>query len=210
MRKKSILLAVLASLLLVFAFHFLAGAEEDPPFEVAAVVGLGTLLDSPDQYIGEVVTVSGTLSRVKENTFHLQVGGNSILVDCGPPWFREIQVDDGAAVEVTGQVGYAGPPWMRSERSQLELDACMIKYNNTTITIRDCDFDQPPAWAGGPFRHSRQVGPPWARNNDDPRPPWTQGDDDDADAGPPWARNGKGTGPPWNRNGNGAGPPWLR
>lgn len=210
MRKTSILLLVLASLLLVFAFQFMAGAEEDPPVEAAAVVGLGTLLDSPGDYIGEVVTVSGKLFWVRGNTFILEDGRDAILVDCGPPWFHEIQVDDGAAVKVTGQVGYAGPPWLRPEASQLELDACIIEYGGTKILVRDCDFDKPPAWAGGPFRHSRQVGPPWVRNNDGPRPPWTQGDDDDADAGPPWARNGNVTGPPWARNGNGTGPPWLR
>jgi len=211
MRKTSILLLVLASLLLVFAFQFMAGAEENSPVEAAAVVGLGTLLDSADRHIGEVVTVSGTLSQVKGNTFILEDGRDAILVDCGPPWFHEIQIDDGKEIEVKGQVSYAGPPWLQSETSQLELDACIIKYGDTEILVRDCDFDQPPAWAGGPFRHSHHAGPPWAINGEDARPPWAQEDDEnDADAGPPWARNGNGTGPPWVRNGNGAGPPWPR
>ena len=211
MRKTSILLLVLASLLLVFAFQFMAGAEEDPPVEAAAVVRLGTLLDSPGDYIGEVVTVSGKLFWVRGNTFILEDDSDAILVDCGPPWYDEIQVDHGAAVKVTGQVGYAGPPWLRSKTSQLELDACIIEYGGTKILVRDCDFDQSPAWAGGPFKHSHHAGPPWAINGEDARPPWAQeNDENDADAGPPWTRNGNGTGPPWARNGNGAGPPWLR
>ncbi len=182
MRKIPVLLMVLlVSMLLLISFQVIAGAEESPP-EVG--------IDNLDQSIGDVVTVKGTITWVNGNEFLLE---DSIIIDCGPPWFHTIEIEDGVEVTVTGQVGYAGPPW--AETDQLEIDACVIIQGDKTIEIRGCDFDEPPAWAGGPFRHFN-AGPPWKQDGDD--------------AGPPWTRNDNGAGPPWTRNGGNAGPPWLR
>ncbi len=187
MRIVSFLLVVtVTSMLFVSAFSSQVKAEDSlNPGSTTSVTAISDVLNSPEQFIGQNITVSGTIIyRIKGNDFLLQDKGNSLVVDCGPIWYHDVELEAGLAVEVQGQAGYAGPPWARSD--DLEIDACLIRYNDTEVEIRSCDFTQPPPWAGGPFRHS--------------------------DAGfPREGDNGRGKGPPWAGNGSwGQGPPWCR
>lgn len=120
---------------------------------------------NPAAFYDQIVTLNGTLSvYVDENEFLLDDGTGQIVVDPGPPWYREIMIAQGTRISVTGQIDWIGAP---GNRRGVDLDACEIVTPSETIAIRDCAFDGPPPWAGGPDRDER------------PRP--AERDDDDAD-----------------------------
>ncbi|WP_374711166.1 DNA-binding protein [Roseiflexus sp.] len=94
----------------------------------------------------QVVTVRGaTGAYVDRNEFLFDDGTGQIVVDSGPPWFRQVSIAIGTPVTVTGQID-------RMRGGGIDLDACQITTPTETIQIRDCSFSGPPPWAGGPKR----------------------------------------------------------
>jgi Bacterial OB fold (BOF) protein len=86
-------------------------------------------------------TVSGEVLSVVGNDFVLSDGTGEIIVDAGPTWWHNIDVEPGEQVTVTGEV---------SKKSN-ELDAFSItRSDGSTIDIRPADG--PPPWAGSRHR----------------------------------------------------------
>jgi uncharacterized protein YdeI (BOF family) len=82
-------------------------------------------------------TISGKVVSVVGNDFTLGDGSGEIIVDAGPRWWREINLQPGERVSVRGEV---------SDKSG-EFDAFSItRANGTTIEIRPADG--PPPWSG--------------------------------------------------------------
>lgn len=110
---------------------------------------IGQIQSNPGAFLNRVVIISGTVGTyVDDNEFLLDDGTGQIVVDPGPPWFRRITLTPGAPVVVTGKID-------RTRRGGVDLDACRIETPDTTIQIRDCSFNGPPPWAGGPNRRGR-------------------------------------------------------
>jgi uncharacterized protein YdeI (BOF family) len=85
------------------------------------------------------LTISGRVVSVVGNDFTLDDGTGRIIVDSGPRWYREIALNPGEQVTVTGQL---------SEKSE-EFDAFSIqRADGSLIEIRPAQG--PPPWAGGP------------------------------------------------------------
>lgn len=85
-------------------------------------------------------TVSGEIVSVVGNNFVLDDGTGQIIVDAGPRWWQEINLDTGEEVTVTGELDRGG-----------EMDAYSIqRADGSTIEIRSAEG--PPPWAGGPDR----------------------------------------------------------
>ncbi|NJM08384.1 hypothetical protein HC891_22710, partial [Candidatus Gracilibacteria bacterium] len=102
---------------------------------------------NPTSYIDRVVTIVGVAgAAVDENEFLLDDGTGQIVVDTGPPWYRQIGVPTGTSVTITGQIDWMGYP---GDRRGVDLDACRVVTPTETIEIRDCAFNGPPPWAGG-------------------------------------------------------------
>lgn len=110
---------------------------------------IGQIQSNPNAYIDQIVTISGTVGRyVDRNEFLLDDGTGQIVVDPGPPWYRQITIPIGTRITVIGQID-----WMRG--GGVDLDACRIETPTETIQIRDCSFNGPPPWAGGPRGRGR-------------------------------------------------------
>ncbi len=110
---------------------------------------IGQIQSNPGAFLNRVVTISGTTGvYVDDNEFLLDDGTGQIVVDPGPWWFRQIALTPGTPVVVTGKID-------RMRRGGVDLDARRIETPDTTIQIRDCSFDGPPPWAGGPNRRGR-------------------------------------------------------
>ncbi|MBW4621460.1 MAG: OB-fold nucleic acid binding domain-containing protein [Cyanosarcina radialis HA8281-LM2] len=85
------------------------------------------------------IAISGRVLSVVGNNFTLDDGSGQIIVDAGPRWYREVNLDSGEEVTVIGKL---------SEKSG-EFDAFSIqRANGSTIEIRPAAG--PPPWAGGP------------------------------------------------------------
>lgn len=110
---------------------------------------IGQIQSNPNAYIDQIVTMSGTVGRyVNRNELLLDDGTGQIVVDPGPPWYRQIAIPTGTRVTVTGQID-------RMRGGGVDLDACRIETPTETIQIRDCSFNGPPPWAGGPRGRGR-------------------------------------------------------
>lgn len=80
--------------------------------------------------------ISGSASHVFGNTFVLDDGTGSVLVDTGPPWFKKRQFEVGEKLTVIGEMdGDEFEAW-RIERG-----------NGSSEIIREPQG--PPPWAGG-------------------------------------------------------------
>jgi hypothetical protein len=87
----------------------LEGAEavgaEDPEL---APIGAADLAANPDQYVGQEVTVSGTVSSITgDNAFTIgggDIGGDALLVTSATSVGQQQLVEQGAIVQVTGTV----------------------------------------------------------------------------------------------------------
>jgi hypothetical protein len=86
------------------------------------------------------ITVSGRVINVVGNHFLLRDDTGDIIVDAGPRWWHEIDVTEGEALTVTGELGRSG-----------ELDAFSVTRRDGTV-IRIRPSQGPPPWAGGPNR----------------------------------------------------------
>jgi hypothetical protein len=87
------------------------------------------------------ITVSGEVTSVVGNDFVLDDGTGEIIVDAGPTWWHEIDLEAGEQVTVTGEM---------SKKSG-EFDAfSLVRADGSTIDIRPADG--PPPWAGKPNR----------------------------------------------------------
>jgi Bacterial OB fold (BOF) protein len=102
-------------------------------------------------------TVSGEVISVVGNDFVLSDGTGEIIVDAGPTWWHNIDVEPGEQVTVTGEV---------SKKSN-ELDAFSItRGDGSTIDIRPADG--PPPWAEG--RHRGRIRQESRQHNRPERP----------------------------------------
>lgn len=114
---------------------------------------IADIQSNPSAFLGQVVTLSGTVrTAIDMNEFLLDDGAGQIIVDAGPPWHQRISIPAGTPVKVTGKIDWMGPP---GDRRGIDLDACRIETPNQTLNIRDCAFNGPPPWAGGPKRGGR-------------------------------------------------------
>jgi hypothetical protein len=86
-------------------------------------------------------TVSGEVISVVGNDFVLNDGTGELIVDAGPTWWHDVDVEPGEQVTVTGEMGRGG-----------ELDAFSITHaDGSRMEIRPADG--PPPWAGGRDRN---------------------------------------------------------
>ncbi len=84
--------------------------------------------------------VSGKVTNIVGNDFIINDGTGQLIVDAGPRWWREINLQPGEQVTVRGELGRKG-----------ELDAFSItRADGSVIDIRPAEG--PPPWAGGPNR----------------------------------------------------------
>lgn len=89
-------------------------------------------------------TVSGEVMSVVGNDFVLSDGTGELIVDAGPTWWHDVDVEPGEQVTVTGEMGRGG-----------ELDAFSItRADGSRMEIRPADG--PPPWAGGRDRIERE------------------------------------------------------
>jgi uncharacterized protein YdeI (BOF family) len=154
------LLGALASQLPTFGLAHLV-RDTIMPAPVAAQQAaptIGEIVANPDLHFERIYTLTGQVVRyVDENEFLLSDGTGEIQVDPGPPWYQRVEVTVGSTVTITGQID-------RMRGGGVDLDACRIVAPDRSIDIRDCSFQGPPPWAGGPNRRGGgQPGGPPAR-----------------------------------------------
>ncbi|MCX7594588.1 MAG: DNA-binding protein [Fischerella sp.] len=83
------------------------------------------------------IAVSGRVTNIVGNNFILDDGTGQLIVDAGPRWWREINLQPGEQITVRGELGKGG-----------EFDAFSItRADNSVIEIRPAEG--PPPWAGG-------------------------------------------------------------
>jgi uncharacterized protein YdeI (BOF family) len=81
--------------------------------------------------------VSGKVTNIVGNDFIIDDGTGQLIVDAGPRWWREINLQRSEQVTVRGELGRKG-----------ELDAFSItRADGSVIDIRPAEG--PPPWAGG-------------------------------------------------------------
>jgi uncharacterized protein YdeI (BOF family) len=137
--RKGIITTVMGAVLALFV----AGAA------FAQTVTIGQIQSNPNAFLERVVTLSGTVTPIDENEFILSDGTGQIQLDAGPPWFQSVNLNPGESVTVTGEIDT-----MRG--GGVDLDACkIVRADGSTVDIRDCAFDGPPPWTGGPNRGGR-------------------------------------------------------
>lgn len=82
------------------------------------------------------VTIRGTVRSVVGNEFILDDGTGQVIVDAGPRWFHQINLQPGETVTVVGKY------------DDYDFDAFRItRGNGEVINIRP--YGGPPPWAGG-------------------------------------------------------------
>lgn len=83
------------------------------------------------------ITISGVITSVVGNDFVLDDGTGEIIVDAGPRWYHQLNLQEGEQVTVLGEYGND------------EFDAFRItRSSGEVIQIREASG--PPPWAGGP------------------------------------------------------------
>ncbi|WP_322815039.1 hypothetical protein [Chloroflexus sp.] len=124
--------------------------SQSPPANQSNSPTIGQIQANPNAFLYQIVTISGNSGvYVDENEFMLDDGSGQIVVDPGPPRYQRINIPVGTPITVVGQIDWMGPP---QARRGIDLDACRIITPDRTIEIRDCSFNGPPPWAGGPNR----------------------------------------------------------
>jgi uncharacterized protein YdeI (BOF family) len=101
------------------------------------------IVDVTSSMLGQVVTVTGTITLVEGNEFILTDLTGFIYLDGGPAWYNQLVLADADEVTVTGEVD------LKKDGVTLEID--MFSYvdaNGNTITIQTAGTR--PPWAGGP------------------------------------------------------------
>lgn len=88
------------------------------------------------------IAIEGTIRSVVGNEFILEDETGEIIVDAGPTWYHQLDLQEGEQVTVTG------------EYDDYDFDAFRIKREDGEI-IRIRDEAGPPPWAGGPHRRDR-------------------------------------------------------
>lgn len=127
------------------------------PAVAQAAPTIAQIQANPAAFFDQIVTITGTVTLlIDQNEFALSDGTGQIKVDAGPPWYKVISVPLNQQVTVTGQIDFGG------RVPSVDLDACRIVGGFGTIDVRDCGFNTPPPWAGGPNRGERGGPPPWA------------------------------------------------
>lgn len=92
------------------------------------------------QQQGPGLTIAGEIISVVGNEFILSDGTGQIIVDAGPMWYHQLNLQVGEQVTVVG------------EYDDYDFDAFTItRGNGEVLTIREPQG--PPPWAGGPNRH---------------------------------------------------------
>jgi len=81
------------------------------------------------------LTIAGRVTSVVGNSFTLDDGTGTVIVDAGPRWWQAITVEPGESLRVTGEMDNG------------EFDAFSItKADGSVIQIRPASG--PPPWAG--------------------------------------------------------------
>lgn len=81
------------------------------------------------------ITISGQVKSVVGNNFTLDDGTAQIIVDAGPIWWHQVNVNSGETISVTGEMGRG------------EFDAFSItRTDGSVIQVRDTEG--PPPWSG--------------------------------------------------------------
>lgn len=87
------------------------------------------------------LTIAGEIRSVVGNEFVLSDGTGEIIVDAGPMWYHQLNLQVGEQVTVVG------------EYDDYDFDAFTItRGNGDVLTIRNPQG--PPPWAGGPDRNN--------------------------------------------------------
>jgi uncharacterized protein YdeI (BOF family) len=85
------------------------------------------------------LTIAGEITSVVGNEFILSDGTGQIVVDAGPMWYHQLNLQVGEQVTVVGKY------------DDYDFDAFTItRSNGEVLTIRPPQG--PPPWAGGPRR----------------------------------------------------------
>lgn len=113
--------------------------------EVPSVSSLGDHLEMAQTPIGDLqqrpagLTISGEIRSVVGNEFVLDDGTGQIIVDAGPIWYHQLDLQTGDRVTVVG------------EYDDYDFDAHSITLDGgEVVNIRNAGG--PPPWAGGPNR----------------------------------------------------------
>jgi uncharacterized protein YdeI (BOF family) len=94
------------------------------------------------------IAISGQVGSIVGNDFTLEDSSGQIIVDAGPRWYREINLNEGEQVTVTGKV---------SPKSG-EFNAFSIRRaDGSVIDIRPAEG--PPPWSGRARRGSAEGSP---------------------------------------------------
>jgi hypothetical protein len=88
------------------------------------------------------VTIAGEIRSVVGNEFILDDGTGQIIVDAGPQWYHQLNLQQGERVIVVG------------EYDDYDFDAFQITRSDGDI-IRIRNAGGPPPWAGGRGRRGR-------------------------------------------------------
>ncbi len=118
----------------------------------ATLVGVSGVMVQAQTPIGELqrtrgMTISGEIISVVGNEFILSDGTGEIIVDAGPLWYHQLNLQQGERVTVTG------------EYDDYDFDAySIVRGNGERIQIRN-PGGGPPPWAGG---RRRGGPPPWS------------------------------------------------
>jgi uncharacterized protein YdeI (BOF family) len=94
-------------------------------------ITIAQLLNSPDQYIHKLFTITGIATHLSEEKFLLNDGTGQILVEVDDDLIK-YSVLNGLSITVTGEFDDD------SSRNGYELDACTITDKNGTRIVDDC------------------------------------------------------------------------
>jgi uncharacterized protein YdeI (BOF family) len=87
------------------------------------------------------ITIAGQVTRVAGNEFILEDSTGQIIVDAGPYWYHQINIQVGERLTILG------------EYDDYDFDAYQITRENGEVIHIRSGSGRPP-WAGGPHRRS--------------------------------------------------------
>jgi uncharacterized protein YdeI (BOF family) len=101
-----------------------------------------TVKDATTKSSGIEATLTGVVGSVGDNEFTLTDGTGTIAFECGPSWYKKVDLAAGAEVTVTGEIDKG-----KTGTNAAELDAFSVtKPDGSTVEIRKGPGK--PPWAG--------------------------------------------------------------
>jgi uncharacterized protein YdeI (BOF family) len=113
-----------------------ASGSSTSPEPPATEVTIAQLMNHPDQYIGQVVTLTGIATSLDDDEFLLNDGTGQILVDVEDD-LVSIATLNGLSIVVTGMLDGS------SGQTGFEFEASTLTYPGGTEIIVDDDLDDP-------------------------------------------------------------------